>query len=431
MKSSSPRIPALFVATIVCIVLITVIALFWIFFPTPPTYPTSVLFWISFVMAVLVTAIVYLFFKISEVRTSYKGTGVREDTLMYSLELFSELYRGSPVPYIVIDQNGLIESINFATARLFQVEIEALNSLNVFSLIDGEDATKIALIPEYFKGGRFVNDVEVQIKRPDGAKRWVMLSLFSFADVKGGRKGLLTLVDITKQKMIDKAKTEFVSLASHQLRTPISGLKWNVELLETAGKGTFSDAQSAYVKKISHGVERMDMLVNDFLSVSKFELGTLTPSYVPLDIAQFLTTVHEELAPMAEQKAVRIETEWPTDMGMLTVDSHLLHMISSNLLSNAIKYTPSEGVVRIHAELDTEHFTLTVADTGMGIPLEEQDRLFSKMFRASNAKANVTDGNGLGLYIVKGAAETMGGTIVFESQEGVGTVFTVTLPTRH
>ena len=170
-----------------------------------------------------------------------------------------------------------------------------------------------------------MNDVEVEIRRPDGMLRWVMLSLFSFTDTRGEKKGLLTLVDITKQKLIDKAKTEFVSLASHQLRTPISGMKWNIELLLTAGKEHLTPMQDAYVDKISHSLERMDTLVNDFFSVSKFELGTLVPEFTQVDLDTFFQGVLDEHTPMAEQKAVHIETVWPQDLGQMRSDSHLLH----------------------------------------------------------------------------------------------------------
>jgi signal transduction histidine kinase len=172
----------------------------------------------------------------------------------------------------------------------------------------------------------------------------------------------------------------------------------------------------------------MDMLVNDFLSVSKFELGTLVPEFTQVDLDTFFESVLDEHTPMAEQKSVHIETVWPQDLGQMRSDSHLLHMITNNLLSNAIKYTPAGGVVRFNIALQPGKLVLTIADTGIGIPLEDQEMIFSKMFRASNARSQVADGTGLGLYIVKEAAEILGGTVSFESKEGRGTAFTVVLP---
>jgi PAS domain S-box-containing protein len=373
------------------------------------------------------TVIIYQFI---HTRDSARAIARRmsKDMLTYSHELFSTLYRNSSVPFIVVDGKGIIESTNAAAAKLLNVELDALNTLDAFSFIDSEDQNKDALIPEYFRQGKIVNDVEVKVRRPDGSTRWVLLALFSFKDPNGVRKGLITLIDITKQKMVDKAKTEFVSLASHQLRTQISRMKWNIELLLAAGKDKLTAAQGAYIDKIAHGLERMDMLVGDFLSVSKFELGTLTAQYTTFGAVQFLTGIYEEHLPLALKKHVRIEPNLAGADGSIVSDSHLLHMIVSNLVSNAVKYTPENGTVKLEATLDGSHLTVRVSDTGMGIPKEEEDMIFSKLFRASNAKTQVTDGTGLGLYIVKEAVKILGGTIGFTSQEGLGTTFTVVLP---
>ncbi|HEU4677853.1 MAG TPA: PAS domain-containing sensor histidine kinase, partial [Candidatus Paceibacterota bacterium] len=376
---------------------------------------------------VVVMVMVYEFATMRE-RATHLALHLAKDRVQYSHDIFSILFRNSSVPFIVVDEHGVIESTNPSAARLFHVELDSLDGLEVFHFIAAEDETKTALIPEYFTHGKIVNDVEVVLHRPDGVDRYVLLSVFSFKDAKGKGKGLVTLIDVTKQKMVDKAKTEFVSLASHQLRTPISGMKWNIELLLTAGRENLTPAQSGYVDKIAHGLERMDMLVGDFLSVSKFELGTLSAQYTSFSAAQFLRTIYDEHDPLAKKKNVSLEPNLGKADGTISCDSHLLHMIVSNLVSNAVKYTPEGGRVKFDAVLDPAHLTVTVADTGMGIPASEQDMLFSKLFRASNAKTQVTDGTGLGLYIVREAVKILKGDISFVSTEGVGTTFTVVLP---
>jgi two-component system phosphate regulon sensor histidine kinase PhoR len=353
-----------------------------------------------------------------------------QSILTYSHELFTEMYRNSPVPYLLINAEGGIESINFAAARFFQTDINALTEQPIFSFLSKDESSKTALIPEYFAQEKFVSDVDVHIQLPNEEMRWALLSLFSFRDTHHTKKGLLTLIDITKQKQVDKAKTEFVSLASHQLRTPISSMKWNIELLLSASTGSLTSIQSNYLNKIMHSLERMNLLVSDFLSASKFELGTLTPDFTDIAIIPFLTDIYTEHLPFAEQKSVQIETDWAQAPGVFSSDAHMLHMITNNLISNAVKYTPSGGTVYVHAIKDMANLTLTITDTGMGIPAEEQGMIFSKMFRADNARANVPDGTGLGLYIVQGAVNILGGTITFQSKEGVGTSFTVVLPIR-
>lgn len=380
-----------------------------------------------FVIIALVTVIVYQSVKISVVAKDIAKNMVKH-LLAYSHELFFELYRGSPVPYILIDKNGNVESTNFAAVRLFHTKEGALDGQNVFENIESENPNKVGLFMEYLKQGVFVNEEEVCVRRLDGALRWALLSLFSFKDSEGTRKGLLTLIDITKQKQVDKAKTEFVSLASHQLRTPISAMKWNVELLHGASPETFTPLQTEYLLKIANGLGRMDLLVDDFLNVSKFELGTLQKNLQNVELVEFVTELLDEHKKKAETRQIMVEETWDKKPFQMQSDPQLLTMIIGNLVSNAIKYTKNAGVVHLRFLHEQNHTVITISDTGIGIPLDEQDQIFSKIFRASNARTQVSEGTGLGLYIVHEAVKVLGGTITFVSTEEVGTTFTVTLP---
>jgi PAS domain S-box-containing protein len=427
MRFRFSNIGIFFVSLFILLTLSGALLYVWRFVGFPDEYHEELLLGMSMLSIALITVVFYQSMKIYE-SANVLAKNLTEDILQYSHEMFTELYRSSPVPYLVIDMRGDVVSMNIATARLFNTELNALEGINIFSFFEDDEKQKSALVPEYFKEGKSLSDIELQIHRPDGVKKWVLLSLFTFRDSNRDQRGLLTLVDITKQKQIDKAKTEFVSLASHQLRTPISGMKWNIELLLTAGKDKFDTVQTEYIQKISHGVERMEMLIDDFLHASKFELGALEPEYSEVDIASFLHTVHDELAQIAKEKGVRIETDFDENLGVMNTDSHMLHSIVGNLISNAIKYTPSGGVVRCKVVLNENRFVFTISDTGIGIPKEDQEMIFSKMFRASNARTKVTDGTGLGLYIVKESVEVLGGKISFVSEQDKGTEFTVSLP---
>jgi len=387
---------------------------------------TTILFSALTVISLL-TVIVYQSIKIN-ISAKYLAENMMQDMLLYSKELFTQLYRGSPVPYILIQENGIIDSANYAAIRLFGTEEGWLPGKNIFDFIEGDDENHIALIPEYFKKDIFVNNEEVSVRRVDDTTRFALLSLFSFMDSQRKRKGLLTLVDITKQKEIDKAKTEFVSLASHQLRTPISAMKWNIELLRTTNFEQLSQLQQDYIDKIEHGLSRMDVLVGDFLNVSKFELGTLVPQEEQIKLGEFFEAVLEEQSKQAAFREITISREWEDEELVVHTDTHLLTMAIGNLVSNAIKYTPQQGMVRISAREEDGHLIIAVSDTGIGIPVDEQEHIFSKIFRASNARTHSPDGTGLGLYIVREAVKVLGGTISFVSKVGVGTTFTVVLP---
>lgn len=400
------------------------------FFPIPASHVRDAFYIILFLALALMTVAFHQSLVISMSARSL-ARHMTKEMLIYSREFFSELYRGSPVPYVVTSEEGVVESINLAAARFFGVTQDALDGENIYSFFVDDDeehkgALKSALIPEYFKRNKYVNDVEMKLRRPDGVIRWVMLSLFPSTDAQGNRKGMLTLVDITKQKQVDKAKTEFVSLASHQLRTPISGMKWNLELLE--GSEGLSEGQKSYLTKIRKSAERMDSLVTDFLSVSKIDLGTFVPAYATVDMQTFFSGVRDEYSESIARKSLKLKTGWPQNGETMRTDTHLLQMAVSNLFGNAVKYTNDGGAVGLNVSVDSSQVRIVISDTGIGIPLADQEMLFSKLYRASNARTLVTDGTGLGLYIVKEIVRILGGTISFVSKEGEGSTFTVVLP---
>ena len=375
----------------------------------------------------LVSYIVYLEVKISSIAERI-AENIIQNRMRYSHELFTEVYQGGPVPYIIVDINGRIESMNRAALRLFEVSEGQLINSFIMDRVEHDEDVRIGLLSEYLKQGLSLSDEEARIIRTGGAHRWVLISLFSFSDSERKHKGLMTFVDITKQKQVDIAKSEFVSLASHQLRTPITTMKWNVELLESTNPAGLTEAQRTYYDKIVQGLKRMDMLVTDFLNVSKFELGTLAVDRGPLELTALAAEILDEQRPRAEARNIHIEEVWGERPYPMVSDSHLLHMILSNLLSNAVKYTREGGAVRFQCTREGGKTMIVVADTGIGIPLDEQEQIFSKIFRASNARSQVGDGTGLGLYIVREAVHVLGGEISFVSEIDVGTTFTVILP---
>ncbi len=427
MDSRSSNVSAFFTSLIIFVVLAMFLVYVRLNVDVARLSSPDTVFGIALLAIGLITVIVFQSFKISS-NAKQIAERMAKDIVTYSHELFSELYRGSPVPYILIDSRGVVTSTNPSSIRLYGCSAGELDGRNIFESIEGDDPQRIALIPEKLKQGLFVNDVEARIIRDDGVRRWVMLSLFSFRDSRGERNGLLTLVDITKQKEIDKAKTEFVSLASHQLRTPISSMKWNVELLTGAAPGNLTPLQKEYLQKIVTGLSRMDALINDFLSASKFELGTLTAEMRPTVIQQCIMDIVEEQHGRAHMQGVSLRSDMPEEPISFMTDPHLFSMAIGNLVSNAVKYTTKGGIVRIRCVMAEGNIVLTVSDTGIGIPLEEQERIFGKIFRATNARTQVPEGTGLGLYIAKEAITVLGGTITFVSKQDVGTTFTVTFP---
>ncbi len=392
-----------------------------------PEYLLATLFFAGSLIAVIVFQALHI--KDDATKLAHGlAQNMAKDMFISSRELFSELYRGSPVPYVIITGDGFVSSTNASAIRLFGITEGELDGKNIFEYIEGDDEVKVGMYPEKLKQGLFVSDDEVRIIRKDGKQRWVLLSLFSFTDNKGHRNGLLTLVDISKQKEIDRAKTEFVSLASHQLRTPITAMRWNMELLFTKFGGEFSDLEKSYLIKVQNSIMRMNNLVDDFLNVSKFELGTLVPQKSAIALRTFFDDFLEEHLVRATDRQVTLTLNLDETLESIITDEKLLSMALNNLVSNAIKYTPEGGSVFIDLSHGPSTLTISVTDTGMGIPKDEQDRLFTKIFRASNAVKNVPDGTGLGLYIADQSVRVLGGSITVASEEGKGTCFTVLIP---
>ena len=256
----------------------------------------------------------------------------------------------------------------------------------------------------------------------------MLLSLFPYENAYGEKIGLLTLVDITKQKQIENAKAEFVSLASHQLRTPIAGIKWSAELLQMDPDKNLNEKQRRYVERLLTGVKRMALLVDDFLRVSRFELGTFQPEYKMVSLPTLFSEIIREQEDRVIKKNISIETFFDPNISELNTDPNLLRMAISNLYSNSVKYTKPGGTVHVGYKKIGNELHVSVADNGMGIPVADQERIFTKLYRASNATRNEPDGTGLGLYIVKEAIDVLRGKISFTSVENVSTTFDIILP---
>lgn len=242
-------------------------------------------------------------------------------------------------------------------------------------------------------------------------------------------EGVIT--DVTKEMEIDRAKTEFVSLASHQLKTPLTSIRWLSEALLRGTGGALAPDQAKYTSNILESAGRMITMVNDLLNVSRIETDTLAIRPEALDAVALMTSVIDEQRHSADTKKVSLVFTPAAGLPQLSADPQLLRMIFQNLLSNAIKYTPDGGAVACDmslAEAGRELIFLAVKDSGIGIPKDEQPRIFEKLHRASNAENLVPDGTGLGLYLVKTILDRVGGGVSFESVEGKGTTFFATIP---
>jgi PAS domain S-box-containing protein len=385
---------------------------------------SGLLFLLAFLCCVLIAKNVYDVSSIAPVADQPMVSRVLEA----NQSMYLQLYQKSPIPYFMIDTVGVITSANTAAARLLGVQQKRVIGINIFEIIETSSVEHKDTLIKKYTSGVGVSDELVRLRRSDHREVWGLLSLFQFVASNQQPQGLLTLVDITKQKKAEDAKSDFVSLASHQLRTPLAGMKWSAELLEMDSPETLTQRQRKYMDRLLESIARMSVLVDDFLRVSRFELGSFTADYQPVNLPQLLAAVIEELDPKIKQKNLVLQTDFDPAIITIVSDPNLLRMAMTNLYGNAIKYTPTGGSVRLSYQEVNGLLKIEVADSGIGIPQVDQEYIFSKLFRATNARRDVPDGTGLGLYIVREAVSVLRGKVTFTSIEGQGTVFTVHIP---
>ena len=249
--------------------------------------------------------------------------------------------------------------------------------------------------------------------------------------LNGERIGCTVLIrDISREKIVDRAKTEFVSLSAHQLRTPLSALKWYSEALLEGHAGNLDTKQNKYLTQLHASSERMITLIDNLLDVSRIELGSFVVDPKPVDVVTIIKTLLLDFEPVIHEQHFVIAEEYKDIPKLLLVDQHLLEMTLQNILSNAVHYTLPKEAIRILATLDVKQSALLmeISDTGIGIPSEQQHRIFEKLFRADNALEMNSNGTGLGMYIAKSLVDLLGGTIHFASTLGKGTTFSLTVP---
>ncbi len=232
-----------------------------------------------------------------------------------------------------------------------------------------------------------------------------------------------------KKEPINKVQSDFINLTSHQLRTPLSGMKWLLELLQKPGTGELNKKQKDFIEKIYSSNERMIALVNDLLEVTRIEQGQtklyLQATELPLIIGAVLKEKAKDVRNKRLQISFTVEEE---PFPAVQTEPNKIKQAISNLISNAIAFTPEGGKITINLKQQGAFALIAVTDTGVGIPKEQQAQIFSRFFRGTNVTALETAGTGLGLYISRAFIEASGGKIWFKSEENQGTTFYFTLP---
>lgn len=338
---------------------------------------------------------------------------------------------------VVVDKDARITIMNEMAADLLGLDRRAVVGCNYYDIVITRDRDNQVLPVKQRPLYLAIHEGKKQIQTLTDGFQYVHSSGTTFpvviaaSPVKIGKQiigGVSTFRDITEEAQLDRTKSEIISIASHQLRTPLTAIKWITEQLATSGPKMDQTKQRQYIHNIQASNERMIALVNDLLNVSRIELGTLSLNTKPFDLPRVIDEILKDLTSQITLKHITFKKNLGPELHAVVTDPWHMQVILQNLLANAVKYSLDEHEVIISAEKQGTNLYIAVQDSGYGIPAVQQKKIFTKLFRADNARKAVSDGSGLGLYVCKAMVQQLGGKIWFESVENKGSTFYVTIP---
>jgi len=353
-----------------------------------------------------------------------------EEKLKESEEKYRSIFEIANDVIMLFDKTGTIVDINSRIRNITGYTREEMIGRNLLEMPEFFASEKDAeLILGNFKKrieGEEIKDYELNLikknKKPIVVEVNAVL-LKKEGDIVGD---LAILRDITERKKIEQMKTDFISIASHQLRTPLVGIKWVLERF--LKKEQISEEGREYLKNIQDSSRRLTDLVDLLLNVSRFEGGRIVVTLKPLDTVGFIKGILEENKSLSTKKELSVIFEKRPDKLDVVTDPTLFRNIIQSIVSNAMEYTPEKGCIEIELEKKEKSFLVKASDNGIGIPKEDQPTIFDKFTRGKNAVTMKTGGVGLGLYAVKESIDLLGGKITFDSEVGKGTTFYIELP---
>lgn len=361
--------------------------------------------------------------------------------LQQSIENYAELFDLAPIGYFILDHSGIITNVNNKGSRLLGIDNKQLigNPFSVF--LNGE-----SLQDDYYRhrnlviGSNELKQLESEIKKKDGTTCPVLIESVCVKDKEGKFKEiLLTLRDISiqkeheykveqafsKEKELSEMKSNFISMTSHEFRTPLSTILSSISLIENYNKTEDNDKRKKHVNKIKSSVDGLKEILTEFFSFSQIEKNLLHNNPETFNLVRLA----EETISLINSKDYKVIYNHIGEFQDVYLDAKLLKVCLINILSNAIKYSPKGGTIEMATKKDRNgNIEISVKDYGIGIPENEKAHVFGQFFKAKNA--DVAKGTGMGLNIIQKLITMMGGTILFESKINEGTIFILKFPSQ-
>ncbi len=343
----------------------------------------------------------------------------------------SELISSLGEAVVVTNEYGKIEIVNELCGQILGYKLNVLIGKRYLAVIKAvnEDGSLVepmdrAITRAFLNGSAVTERACYLTSRNTAIPVAINVSPFIFNNVPIG--AIEVFRDLTDEITREQIQSEFIALASHQLRTPLSAINTYAQMLSGGYAGKLNNRQTNFVSVIESSTLRMNELIHSLLNVTRLEAGSINVDIIPVDINELCAGVINSLTSLADDKAVDIKLE-ACPISDIDTDPVLLRELINNLIANSIKYTPHGGSVIVKVEIQ-DRVIISVCDNGFGIPELAKDYIFSKFYRAKNAVKHDVSGTGLGLYLAKQIADRLEGDIWFDSEVGVGTTFYFSLP---
>lgn len=336
---------------------------------------------------------------------------------------------------IATDEEGTITRINQAALDLLGMKRSDVMRKHFLSVIIAVHDNNVPLgayerpIAKAIQTGQVVT-TRTLYQRKDGSLLPAQVTVSPIV-FRGKPIGAIEVFrDLTDEIESDKLKSDFISIASHQLRTPLSAINMYTRMLRDGLAGELTEEQLPYIQTVLNSVERMNVLIDTLLNITRIEAGGITVKLRSVRLDDLSREMLTEFVPAAQAKNITLTADIPAEVEAIRTDNLLVKEVCANLLSNAIKYTPDGGKVHFEMADTPTEIRWKVTDDGYGIPASDQKNIFLKFFRAGNITTRDVSGTGLGLYLIKNIAESLGGELWFDSAENKGSTFYFTLPKR-
>jgi len=337
------------------------------------------------------------------------------------------IFKNFPEGILFFNEDNNLSSVNSKVKDFLDLDIEKIIGKSIEELKENPKLDSLIKVLGTEMEEIYGKELEL---RDD-----LILEISAIPIMRKKRRGgmLIILRDITREKTVERLKTEFVSISAHQLRTPLSGIKWTLKMLLDGDLGKISEEQKEFLEKTYKNNERMIRLINDLLNVTRIEEGRFLYDIKNQNIVEMVEEIIVSCKAAAGRKRIEIELKKINNgIPEVKIDTEKMGIVIQDLVDNAIHYTEPGGKVNVSIEYlkDQNNILILVADNGIGIPKNQQKRIFKRFFRGVSATKMETVGTGLGLFIAKNIVESHGGKIWFESIENKGTTFYFTIPVK-